>query len=423
MRKSVIRRYQLLCLLSGVIMGCIFPVFSSIFMEPKTKKAEMIFSVACIVAGIAVGIMSYTIGKMTVIKTIMKLEKSFNKMSDGDFTEICTIQSKDAIGELVKHLEDMRGSLGQLIGTVRNETIVIEDNVSFNKEQVHQLSNAVTELKLLAERVLEDMNFVSDNSATLSHTATEIDAAIKGIADKASDGVGVSVDIAEKAANAKQELGVSIDKANVLLKEASDKMETALHNIEVVEQIRILLDTIMRVSAKTNLLALNASIEANRAGSDGAGFSVIATEIRDLSEESKHNTEQISKVVNEVVGAVNELASCSRELLLFLSENVKKDYEGFQNIVEEYDNNSKYMEELVTDLSSTSEELFASLQVVTDRINDISGLATNSTEKVKDIFEEINDINSGAKGLVDSTQLLEDNAGELKVLVKAFKLE
>lgn len=425
MKNSIIKKYRALCLAAGVLMGCIFPPFANIFMTTKSKEAGIVFVIACIAAGIAVGIVSYMIGKYTVLRTLLRMKKTFKRMSDGDFTHVCTIKSEDSIGELVDYLTEMRVSLKDLIGVVRNKSLDIGDHVEFNTSELLKLSKEIEEINQLAKTVLEDMNFVSDNAQTLSATSVEINTAIKVIANKASDGAFVSGEISQKAALAKTELEASINQAEIMFEHTGKRLETALVNVQVVNQIEVLLNTIIKVSSQTNMLALNASIEANRGGGsgNGNGFAVIANQIRQLSEESRENTEQITKVVHEVVFAVEELRLCSKDLLEFLSESVRGDYEKFRRLVEEYEKNSQYVEDIVVDLSGTSEELFASLQVVADRIHDISNLAVNSSSKVDSIFQEINKVNGESENLVSSTENLRDNAKELEHLVKEFKLD
>ncbi len=423
MNKSIMKRYRILCLAFGVLIGCIFPLFAGLFTTVKSGTPGTLFVIACIAAGLVTGILSYTIGRLTVIRPLMELKKSFEIMSSGDFTNVCTIESSDSIGELVEYLDHMRISLRELIGVVRSKSFDIGSHVSIHAEELHKLSQEIEAVNQLAEIVQKDITEVSDNSKTLTETATEINAAIQSIADKASDGAAISTDISEKAGRAKTELEESVNRTEELFEATSGKLEAALQNIQAVDQIQVLLDTILQASSQTNKLALNANKEASHTENKEAGSSVIATEIRNLSKESRKNTEKITKVVNEVKIAVEELSTCSGNLLSFFSENVKADYEKFRGIVEEYDQNSQSIENIVADLSTASEGLSASLQVVTDRTSAISQLAANSTDQVNNIFQEVNKTNVESAHLAESTGVLKENAIELELLVKEFKLE
>ncbi|WP_099467186.1 HAMP domain-containing protein [Konateibacter massiliensis] len=110
MKKSIIQRYLILSILSGVIMGVIFPMFASLFMTAKSETAASYFTVACVFAGIIVGVISFGIGRVTLIKTIGKLNEHFKYMGEGDFTHELHIESEDAIGELAYNLNEMKDS-------------------------------------------------------------------------------------------------------------------------------------------------------------------------------------------------------------------------------------------------------------------------------------------------------------------------
>lgn len=423
MKKSIINKYRRLCMISGILMGCMFPLFTRIFMTAKSELDEIIFIIACVFAGVFVGLISFTIGNLTVVKTLLRFRTSFSRMREGDFTHACTIQSNDSIGMLVDDLSFMRLSLLELIANVRNKSIDMGKGIDQSIQNLEELSQDIERVHKLAEHVLSDMQFIAENTDNLSETSKEINSAIKLITEKASDGADVSDQIAKKAYIAKQELNHSINQTEIIFTDTSKRLHTALEHVEVVSEINFLLNTIMSISSQTNMLALNANIEASRAGSHGAGFAVIATQIRSLSEESKTNTEKITRVVNEVIDAVEDLANCSKELMAFLSENIRSDYIRFQDMVDEYNNNSKYMQDIVSEFSSVAQELYASMQVVADHVGDIAGLAGNSITNVKQMFEEIQDVNQESDFLVIENEKLGNDANELERMVKGFRLE
>ncbi len=420
MKKSVIRTYFCLCIISGIIMGIIFPIFAGLFMTAKSSASELYFTVGCIFAGIMVGGISFGIGKATILKTIGKLNQCFQSISQGNFTYECSINSHDAIGDLVQSLNGMKAFLEQLIGTVADKSMVIDGIVQENSNGLSALHHRIEDINGFAAEVSEDMQRVSGISGDLHSISTEIESAVKSIADSAMEGTGVSEAVLKKATEAKRDISESIRTAEALLSETSQKLEVTIKNALIVDEINILLEAIIRISSQTNLLALNASIESNRSGSNGKGFEVIAKEIRALSEHSKENTEKIRTVIDEVVFAVKELVTDSRSLLEFISNNVNRDYHSFLNIVDEYSNDSHYINDIITDFSGTSQELFASLQTVFDRIEHIARSADNSSQKVNQIFEEVQALNDESSLLVKETDLLNESSSHMKESISKF---
>ncbi|MDK2808429.1 MAG: hypothetical protein PWP24_1164 [Clostridiales bacterium] len=92
--KSIIRRYFVMSLMTGIIMGAIFPWFASLFTMYKSPAFQLPFSILCILAGSFVGIISFVIGKFTLIHAIKRFFRTFQDMAKGDLTVRCQMQSK-----------------------------------------------------------------------------------------------------------------------------------------------------------------------------------------------------------------------------------------------------------------------------------------------------------------------------------------
>lgn len=420
MKKSIIRTYLNLSVVSGIVMGIIFPIFTKLFMVPKTELSNLFFTLSCVLAGTIVGVVSFGIGKLTIIKTIKKLNECFYHISNGNFAYDCHIQSNDEVGEIIASLSKMKESLEKMIETIASKSIMIDHSVKENNEGLMGLHAKIEDIRAHAETVSIEMEKVSGISSTLHSTSLEIETAVKSMADKALEGANMSVSITDKASSAKKDVTESIELANELLLQTSEKLEHAVHNAMAVDEIQVLLEAIMQLSSQTNLLALNATIESSRAGEGGKGFSVIAKEIRALSEHTKENTENIKGVVNDITVAVEELVTASKGLLNFISINVNEDYGRFLKVVEQYNENSKFISDMTSDFSSTSQELFASVIETVSLIEAIDKSTNNSSLKVNQIFEEVQGLNDKSDILVKETNVLNESSYYLKESISKF---
>lgn len=422
MKKSIIRRYFYLSILSGILMGIIFPFFSRIFMVAKSPSYSLIFFIGCILAGIAVGSISFLIGKMTVLNTIVRLNTCFQHISEGDFTYQCDIESEDSIGQLLTSLGNMSRSLEQLIHTIASKSLTIDDVVKENSQELLGLHESIEDIRSFTAGVSEDMSKVAHITEVLHSTSEEIESAVYSIAEKAQEGASASNAISARANNAETDVTHSIEAAETLFSKTSSKLETAIRNAHVVDQIDILLDAVMEISSQTNLLALNASIEANRAGEAGRGFAVIATEIRSLSEQSKENTGKIGTITKEVTASVRELVLCSQELLSFISNNVNRDYYKLLDVAREYSKDAVYIDDMVSDFSSASQQLSASVQAVFEDVTGIAASARNSAEKTVKIFQEVQALTEESAVLLNKTDSLGNSSAYLKESIAQFNL-
>jgi methyl-accepting chemotaxis protein len=159
--------------------------------------------------------------------------------------------------------------------------------------------------------------------------------------------------------------------------QVQEKLEKAIEESKAVEEINELAGSILSIASQTNLLALNASIEAARAGEAGKGFAVVAGEIGKLADESTQTVNQMQKINQQVFHAVANLSDNAKELIGFVSEDVTKDYQKMLSATNDYSADADKVNDIVTELSSISQEVLASIENITSAV---SGVATATSE-------------------------------------------
>ncbi len=211
-------------------------------------------------------------------------------------------------------------------------------------------------------------------------------------------------------------------KANEIYNASRKELLVALDDVKVVNEISVLTEAILQISGQTNLLALNAAIEAARAGEAGRGFAVVADEIRKLAEDSKNIVEKIQQITHKVVGSVDALSGSANDVMSFIDNTVKPDYEALKNTGEQYAKDAEFVDQLVTDFSATSEQLSASIDAIITAMNEVSKTVTEGAagstliaEKAMTIVEKVNQVQKEMDISYDSTN-------NLKVAINKFKI-
>ncbi len=347
------------------------------------------------------------------------------KIADGDLTVDIParyIRQKDEIGKLANNIEDMKQGLITTVSGIKDSTHSLGQQVDSTNQTLGILNDRITDTSAATEELSASMEETGASAEEMNATASEIERAVETVAEKAEEGATKSGEIHERASSLGKNVNASIEKSNNVFNEIKVSLEKALEDSKAVDEINALADAILGITSQTTLLALNASIEAARAGEAGRGFAVVANEISALADNSKNTVTQIQAITKVVMAAVNALANSSTNLLNFVAEDVMNDYKDMLSTADSYTTDAVYVNDLTSDLSATSEELLASVQVLMRAINEVSMAAQEGARTTTVVAEQTSDISTNASTIVKNMAETQDTSNTLVTLVDKFKL-
>jgi methyl-accepting chemotaxis protein len=391
----------------------------------ETYDSDILFLISLALCILLVSIIFCIILIRTITNPISVVTKHLKTFATGDFGISIPekySKSKDELGDITRATNKMQESIKEIVQAIKNETDNINTAITVTNNNFTELTLNLQEASATIEQLSTEIEDTASSTEEIDAASIEIENAIKTITDKAQEGAISANDISYKANDLKSSALTSQNNAQQVRLNIDKSVIEAIGKSKEVAKIQSLSDAILQISSQTNLLALNAAIESARAGESGKGFAVVAEEIRKLAEDSQATVSEMQNTISIVFEAVNSLVDTSKETLNFIDSEVVKGYDELVKTGENYNNDSIFIKNLVTDLSATSQELLASIKTVSESINNIANASSEGAAGANDITDKIAKITEQATEVKSESDNIKRSADKLKEYVSNFKI-
>ena len=381
---------------------------------------QIMFVLIIVALGIAIGlglILSNYITKS--LKVGVNFAKS---LSEGNLIGKIKINSKDEFGVLGEALNI--ASHNTLILVKKLNTIIQELSSSSGQlaRASEEISDKIMNINSSVQQISEGMSDTSASTQDVSASGEEIQKSIIKIAKKSENANAESHEIEDRANKINIQAEAAIKYAREIYLEKHSKIIKAIHEGEVVREIKDMAEVISQIASQTNLLSLNAAIEAARAGEQGKGFAVVAEEVRKLAEKSSVTVKNIQEVITKVQSAFKNLSNESNDILAFIDESVAKTYNDYLETGSQYKRDANVISELSNTIAKNTQEVSPSINEVSRSIDTIAAtleeITAGSEEISRNVFEVANAMDGVSKSSQSQTKLVR----ELTDVIEKFKI-
>ncbi|HHX17606.1 MAG TPA: methyl-accepting chemotaxis protein [Clostridium sp.] len=393
--------------------------FSYINEEANSIRSSVLFFISiCIIFSI---LFSYLIS-MSISFPLKNMEKLINKAKEGILTYSIKDDSRDEIGDVIRGFNHMIENIRKLILEVDNlSQKVIDNSILVNKSSEQskissrQISEVMNQVAIGASDQAENLADGIGSINILADDINKVEEDMKFVAETANG----TKELSQNSLNVVEALNEKASQTSC----ASDQVIKNINNLSKdMEQIVKITKTISTIADQTNLLSLNASIEAAKAGEAGRGFSVVANEVKKLADQSKESSREIKFIIDDILQKTNDTTK--------VADNANKFMEEQMNIVKETDSSLKSiyksMESLMERVDNVSQSIKSALdskENVLESIENISAISEETASIAEEVSATTQEQVASSEELSKLSKNLDEMSKKLNESISVFKVK
>lgn len=382
------------------------------------------------VTGVAVGISAIVVLLAIIIcfilgrrlmRPLVKVSTIIEEIANGDINADFGMvkETNDEIGLIIEKMKELTQSLGNIVGKIRNSS----DTMSANSYELNDTSSQTLAANNEISKAVED---VAEGSTGMAASISKINENLLEMSNETKD-INESVNEIRNQTVAVQDSSKIMNDKIKSMQNSSQKMDEGISAISkrietvntTVDKVSNIVSVIEEISSETNLLSLNASIEAARAGDAGKGFAVVAQEIRVLSDNTNTELENIKQIISSLV---EECRYCVQASGTIVEDNAKQkeeikavldEFSALDEQIQKTAEKADEIEELVTAMIELNDDITKSSNSLTD----VSAANAAATEEMNANIEELNAMMNGVSEMAGN---MNDESDGLKEALSFF---
>lgn len=357
-------------------------ILSGFSLESIINKKRTIVKIIMRI-GLAILILSILISYFMTslfMKPINNAVKVIDNVAKGDFTSTISTKSKSEIGKLIN-------TINRMVSVWRSSIVKTMEVIDQTSKSAEKMSDTTRQQEKITSEQASAVNEITT-------TVDELNASSKQVYEKAEQVSQSSDDVLKIAFDGKRAVKDSVEEIDAIRDKVKAISEHTLNLSVEAQQISSIVKTVSDIANKTDMLAINAGIEAARAGEHGKGFAIVATEVRELADQSKKSVEKIAVLLENIQSATNTTVLSTEEAL-----------KGFQIGIK-----------LILEAGKTIENLIKHTQETVNYASEIALASRQQSLGTEQVASVMTTINEGMRTAANSAAQILDEANNLKKL-------
>ena len=372
--------------------------------------------ITCVLVTLAISFFS-----KYITKNVKEVNELSHAIAEGDLTQVIEVRSANELGSMGNNLNKMTNNLRGLVEKVTGsleQVVATSEELTASSEQTQQSAEQVS-------LAIQQVAFGSAEQVTITNDTTKIAEEIFTGMEQISNNIQTVTNTSLEASKRAEKGNDVVYSAIQQMTNISDKVSISSQAVSILgdksKEIGSILSLITSIAGQTNLLALNAAIEAARAGEQGKGFAVVADEVRKLAEQSASAAGNISSLINEIQNEIVNAVKAMDNGTLAVKDGinmVNQAGKSFGEILEDVN----YIASQMQDVSAVTEEISAGTHNMLGAIENVAKISTKSSGNAENVVAASEEQTALMKEVANAAENLTDMAVELQTLMSNFRL-
>ncbi len=358
---------------------------------------------------------------LSVIRTVKALERSANRLAEGDLTARVALDTKDELALVGNSFNAMAESFGSMVASSKRLAQQVAGSARDLSVIADQSAEVTAEIASGNQQIAGGAENQAQGAEETAKAMEEMAVGIQRIAETSGTVSDLSSQMTGHAEYGSEIIRRTVEQMHVLQTSTGKVAQTIQQMEEQAEKIGHFADVISGISMQTNLLALNASIESARAGEHGRGFAVVAQEIRKLAEQTKASTINIAVMIEEVQHFAGDAVRAIQEGMGEMDKGIGLIHDtgdAFDRILHSVRDVSRQIDEV----SAASEQMSAGSEQVTASVEEMATIAKEAASISQNVASASEEQMSAVENLSSAARTLDGMAQELNGLVRKFNV-